>query len=72
LGRIFSQLGHYYPWMSLDHILDRMSLDQVFMYYDYMAEAVTGRRAGPEKELPDETSILKAHPELREKGVVSK
>jgi hypothetical protein len=56
----------------MDYLLDKMSLDQVFMYYEYMVEMLTGKRARPEKDLPDENSILKAHPELKSKGVISR
>ena len=34
LGRIFASLGHYFPWASPDYLLDRMTIEQVFHYYD--------------------------------------
>jgi hypothetical protein len=53
MGRIFSQMGHYYPWARPDYMLNEMSLPLILMYYDYMAEAITGKPAGPNKNKPD-------------------
>lgn len=49
MGKIFAQMGMMYAWASPDYMLDAMSLDLIFMYYDYGVEALTGRRADNSK-----------------------
>ena len=53
MGKIFAQLGHHYSWASPTYLLNEMSIDQIFMYYDYMAEQLTGKPAGENKNKPD-------------------
>lgn len=38
MGRIFARVGSMYAWATPDYMLDFMSLDQIFMYYDYGLE----------------------------------
>ena len=44
-----------FSWASPDYLLDEMTLEQIFMYYDYMVAELTGEpeKAGPNKNKPD-------------------
>jgi hypothetical protein len=46
-------MGMMYAWASPDYMLDHMSLDMILMYYDYGNGIMTGRPAGPLKNMPD-------------------
>lgn len=39
MGRIFARMGTMYAWATTEYILDRMSFEQILMYYDYGLEA---------------------------------
>ncbi|WP_292461629.1 hypothetical protein [Methanolobus sp.] len=34
IGDIFSQMGIMYSWATPEHLLDRMSMNQVMLYYE--------------------------------------
>lgn len=62
-------MGHYYPWASLEYLLDKMSVEEIFIYYDKMVEAVTGKNNDPD---PDIEALKKIYPELGRGGKVVK
>lgn len=38
MGRIFARVGSIFAWATPEYMLDCMSLEQIFMYYDYGLE----------------------------------
>lgn len=38
MGRIFARVGSIFAWATPEYMLDYMSIDQIFMYYDYGLE----------------------------------
>lgn len=61
MGRIFAHLGRYYGWASPSYLLNQMTLSQIFMYYDYLGEMITGKPAGDKKHKPDLKKFRKIH-----------
>ena len=39
LGRIFAEMGHWYPWATREYILKKMSYQQLVLYYSMIPQS---------------------------------
>jgi len=44
MGKIFTQLGMHFAWASPKYLLNEMSLEEIFMFYNYLVEELTGEK----------------------------
>lgn len=57
---LLAHLGHFYPWASPDYVLNKMTLAQVFMYYDSMLEMLDGKdKIIADPETPDFLDVMR-------------
>jgi len=61
---MFARLGHFYPWASPDYLLNRMTPEQVFHYYDMMIWLETGEPPAAYAEQFNKEARWKTYPEL--------
>jgi len=61
-------LGHYYAWASPNYLLDRCSIEQIFLYYEYMVAALTGKPVN--RDRPDLNKLHACYPDLAKGQVV--
>ena len=39
LGKIFAEMGHWYPWATREYILKKMSYQQLVLYYSMIPQS---------------------------------
>ncbi|MFW5981528.1 MAG: hypothetical protein ACOCRU_03015 [bacterium] len=46
-------MGMMFSWASPEYLLNKMTLEQIFMYYDHGLGILKGEPSGPNKDKPD-------------------
>ena len=61
-------MGMTYPWASPKYLLNEMSLEEIFFYYDWARGLIEGKPAGINKNKPNKEKFHKLYPDKIQKG----
>ena len=50
---MFAHMGMIFSWASPEYMLNKMTIEQIFMYYDHAIGIMTGKPSGPNKDKPN-------------------
>jgi len=52
-------MGMIYAWASPEYLLNKMSLEEIFFYFDWGTSLLTGKPAGVNKDKPNRKEFYK-------------